>query len=514
MKTLDSTMLRIGQVTQVFFDDLIIESVQDLTRVMHHPEKSPENPLVFKDKPWEHITKFHCNAWNVIHDRQEENFKLWYEEWNLDPHKWAATKERHRMHHPKSSRTRISYAVSDDGIHWKKPPLGIVRENGEDTNVVFGDEQYGNIHAATIIEDPNDKNEERRFKALYLHVTSEGSKIQLASSPEGIHWTPSAETPTFGKIGPHLSDVLVLSFDEEARHYVLYTRHPFQQEVVLNPLNPRTDSFFPPIYPSDWIRMNKRRIFRSESSDLVHWSEPRLILEPDEEDNIDDSFYGLCDLKVGDLNIGFIHVLHQVENTLDVQLVYSRNGWTWKRLGNRKSFITRGSNGNYDQFYVAVPSRPLQIDNEIWIYYGAAKNHHDWWQLGPKEGLDVPEAKDFSMVGYSLCLAKLRLEGFISLHALPVREGILVTRPLFSDGKHLIVNAECLKEGYVEAEIADCNDRVYQGYNRKDCDTYRGDETNHVVTWKGKGDLPQGETYKLRFYIRNAHLYSFRIADS
>ena len=56
---LDSTMLRIGYTDKVFFDDLVIESVQNLTKTMHHPQKATENPLIFRDKPWERITKFH-----------------------------------------------------------------------------------------------------------------------------------------------------------------------------------------------------------------------------------------------------------------------------------------------------------------------------------------------------------------------------------------------------------------------------------------------------------------------
>jgi hypothetical protein len=125
-------------------------------------------------------------------------------------------------------------------------------------------------------------------------------------------------------------------------------------------------------------------------------------------------------------------------------------------------------------------------------------------------------------------LAKLRMDGFVSLQAGSVREGILVTRPFLSDGTRLVINGACGSGGYIDVEVVDINDEVLPQRSRADCDTFRGDGVRHVVTWGEQSFVPvpappgmlyqrAGSPYawaghrKLRFYIRNARLFSFRL---
>ena len=62
---LDSTRLHINAEPQFFFDSLFIESVQYVSRIVHSPRKEPE-PVLRKDKPWEHVTYFSTNTFRVI----------------------------------------------------------------------------------------------------------------------------------------------------------------------------------------------------------------------------------------------------------------------------------------------------------------------------------------------------------------------------------------------------------------------------------------------------------------
>ncbi len=57
----DATRLYIGERKQFFFDSLVVESVQNVTRKAHRPVKR-ETPLIQADRPWEHVTYFTCNA--------------------------------------------------------------------------------------------------------------------------------------------------------------------------------------------------------------------------------------------------------------------------------------------------------------------------------------------------------------------------------------------------------------------------------------------------------------------
>ena len=57
--------------------------------------------------------------------------------------------------------------------------------------------------------------------------------------------------------------------------------------------------------------------------------------------------------------------------------------------------------------------------------------------------------------------------------------------------------------------------KVVPGYTREDCQPLSGDNVNQPVQWKAHQTLPEGGSkIQLRFFLRNASLYSFNIASS
>ena len=80
MNYMDSTMLAIGDNTQLFLDNLIVEASHDVTKTTHQPRKDPANPLIIKDRPWEHLPYFTCSNHVVLRDSQDGLFKCWYED--------------------------------------------------------------------------------------------------------------------------------------------------------------------------------------------------------------------------------------------------------------------------------------------------------------------------------------------------------------------------------------------------------------------------------------------------
>lgn len=536
---LDASRLHISETKQFFFDNLIVESVQSLTRRVHSPVKV-EEPLIQSDKPWEHVTYFTCNAWRVLRDPQDNMFKCWYEDWAI-PHDWMTS--------PGSSRgvsgypTRYLYASSVDGLKWEKPELDIVVEQGQKTNIVFGDKEFGSVHSAFVFLDPLEKSEEHRFKMLFNHRTAGIADYELASSPDGILWTPWRELPRFGPFGPHLGDVLIISVDENSRTYLLNGRHSCNARISLNSNNPTLRSFSHAIYPEYPARQVKRRIFRAESADLLNWTNLHPILVPDDElDNVDDAFYGMAQYETGGMWIGFLNVFHMTDNTMDVQMVFSRDGRNFKRIQPGRPWLTTGGPGTWDQYMVTICSAPVQVGEDLYVYHGGAKNHHDWWMygLGEKhergncptgpaemkvdrfrgeykwwsfgctEGLDVPEASDMDQVAYCLGLAKMKKDRFVSLGANAVRPGLLVTKPFCVEGGKLFINARCGACGFVRVEAADGGGEVIPGFERDKCVLFTGDSIEHQVTWESKRELPEG-WLKLHFYMKNADLYTFQL---
>jgi hypothetical protein len=222
----------------------------------------------------------------------------------------------------------------------------------------------------------------------------------------------------------------------------------------------------------------------------------------------------MVQFRRGPLNIGFLVVFHTVENSWNVQLAYSRDGHTWKRLNRGQPYLGYGQDGAWDRWCVNVTSQPIVRGDEMWLYYGGAINHHDYWWSGDHDEIDLPEAGNIDLVDHGLGLATIRLDGFVSASAF-VREGVIVTRPLSSsDGQRLEVNAVCRDGGYLAAELSDEQNHVLPGYTRTDCDRFTGDATAHTVTWRGSAGLPSEIRggIKLRLYFKQAEVYSYRFA--
>lgn len=141
-------------------------------------------------------------------------------------------------------------------------------------------------------------------------------------------------------------------------------------------------------------------------------------------------------------------------------------------------------------------------DGEIWFYYTGLK-----WRTHPsylKEGKDAPQPDSGA-----ICLAKLRLDGFVSLDA-GETVGFVLTKPVVLEGKRLHVNLEAPK-GEMRVEIMDAEgSEVLAGFSLTDCVPVKGDHLDREAQWKGT-DLTRlaGKSVRLRFVSRNASLYAF-----
>lgn len=545
MPKLDSTELVIGDAPQFFFDNGMVAAVFNVTRTVHSPQKADANPVIQSDQSWEHVTYFSNAGWQLWHDVGTGRTHCLYEDWNLDRDTLVSGKGG-TIHAWANARSRYLYAYSDDGVTWVKPPMGRFSEDGCDTNIVFGSEEYGSVHSLGLMEDPWDVDE-RRFKSLYFHIPPSdhevgGGMVAVATSPDGINWISQDVPPVVGTKRAHLDDVAQLVVDPETRGYLAFTRHP---SMCAAP-----DHFGMP--PLGWTGgtptydqvedapggRNRRRIFLSESSDFQHWSQPRLILAPDPEiDNFDTSFYGMEPYRVGSEWLGFMSVFSAVSNTMHVELTHSRDGRQWRRVAPGKPWLQPGPLGSWDQFMVNVSSPPVDVGtDELRVYFGGSKNHHDWWFSGPTENHDdpsrwddAPEVADMAEVGYHLGLASLRRDGFVSLDTALNREGVVVTEPFVSEGDRLTINARCQPGGYIRVEVTDAHNRAIPGVSTATCDVFTGDVVDHLVTWQGRPDVPlavdeaapdprrPGSPHRrLRFTMRGAELYSFQMhsADS
>jgi hypothetical protein len=521
---LDSSFLQIGTKPQFFIDDLVIESVQDMTRRHHQPQKTGDGPMIRKDRPWEETIYITCNTWNVIYDPQDSLFKCWYENWMIKDGHDVPSQFRESdgkiivdVHEGKPS--CVCYAQSTDGVTWEKPELDIVQIDGANTNVVMGLGVGGaTAHCATVMLDPMETDPSRRFKMFFMNAiadivegTTGSAFFALATSPDGIYWALSEERPVFGLTERSLGDVVTLTADPAGRVYWLNNRHPDMCTVPADPACPPTQSWISPYGPQNFARQNKRRVFRSQSADLIHWSHPRPLVVPDDAvDNLDDVFYGMEQFQVGEGWLGFLNVLHQVDNTMDVQLVYSRDGENFDRVRAGHAWLESGDADDWDANMVSICSKPIVVGDELYVYHGGSRRHHDWWMTGPSEGLVHPEVDHPDPCGYGIGLAKIKRDRFVSLDTGPVREGVLVTHPMRPRGTELVINGRCRDGGSIRAELTDAAGNVIAGFEKETCIPFAGDAVAHTMQWQAGEPTPEAMFLRLRLYVWNGEVFSFQ----
>ena len=523
----DSVYLRVGNRRQFFFDDLLLEQTQNLTRRFHSPQPAGDRPVLGKDRPWEHVLYFTCNTWNVIRDPKDGLFKCWYEDWRIDDLSRAISWVRPsdgklcvNLH--RACPSRVLYAQSEDGIAWEKPAVGIVAEEGRSTNVVLGGyEPVGPAHCAYVLLDTHETDPSRRYKAIFENGASReaddpiSGTFRSAYSSDGIHWKVHPEPVRYGHCGSVAGDVVTVSIDPESGIYRLNGRHPgMGSSVVQDMRNPTDGGWIAPSYPHRFAQEGRRRIFRMESSDMIHWSTPTPLVVPDyDADNIDDEFYGMEQFRIGDDWLGLLNVLHNTENTMDVQLTYSRNGKDFKRIRPGQPWLAPGNEGSWYPYMATVCSKPIEVGDDLYVYHGGANVHHDWWMVGFHEGLEVAESGRLDRVNYALGLAKMKRDRFVSLAAGPARTGILATRPIFPTGGGLVVNLKCHPGGRLQAAIADGQGNVLPGFERQNCRTVEADSVSCPLRWRGQSRLPAERFLKVQFFLQNAELFSFQFVE-
>jgi len=495
---------------QLFFDFDTIACTFQVTRRFHHPKKHGANPLVVADKSWEEFPYFRGNSYSVVREPGEGQFHCWYED--IQNFYTGCDKSMGLREH-------LLYAVSDDGIHWKKPTFKKWLVDGQPTNTVYGYPPYegGRMSDPSVLLDPLEADASKRFKMIYWDRGAEGRRnspyplgnLCIAYSPDGIDWRPYEGNPVIPDWG---GDMQQVSYDPYDGKFVCYGR-----------ARPHHSLGYPgvgweaPTYPSrpEGVWGTARKIYRCESPDLIHWSEPVLVHDPNilNGDNLDDEHYGFIAWRpTEEVHLGILDKFHFVDNTVDNYLFFSANGEQWNRFMMPEPFIPRGPEGSYDCYDAETGLAPIEVGDELWFYYGGGKVHHDWWIRGQQEGLDVPEAIDPSHArnGYGLCLATMRRDGYCSLDA-TIREGFVETKPIWSNHPVLLINGECKDDGYILVEVINNWGQVYKGFDRESCIPFTGDEVSHCVAWEEHRDGMQdiGGFFKLRFHLKNASLFGF-----
>ena len=169
--------------------------------------------------------------------------------------------------------------------------------------------------------------------------------------------------------------------------------------------------------------------------------------------------------------------------------------------------MNQGSAAPYDVAQLLAGNQPIVKDDEIWFYYTGLK-----WRSHPsalKGGKQDPV-----LDAGAICLAKLRLDGFVSLDA-EEGPGYATTRPFLLEGTGLHVNLKAPR-GELRVELLDHQtQKPLRGYSLQESEPVTGDDLDLQLRWKSGSDLSSlvGTTLQLRFVLKNASLYSYWVTN-
>jgi predicted GH43/DUF377 family glycosyl hydrolase len=464
---------RQGPWRRLFLDAWTVEDSQGLTRTFHAAEKYTGNPVLRADKPWETAPSaitgpyvYGTVAW------EGDKLRMWYQILNKGNH--------------------VGYAESSDGLHWTKPELGIVEYDGSNANNLSAPASQqgagtGETHNPSVLRCPGAADSQKRY-ALYGFDGNAGH-ARVAFSADGLHWTyapETAKTPLFTS-----SDVVNFFYD------------PYQRR-----------------YAATWKTRSRRgrAVGVAWSEDGLVWTKPfdGPLFTADDLDPDASQVYGMPVFPYQGLYVGLpwiynaryfksgdysVKKLHEAQEdsprTMDVQLAWSWDLINWTREPRRQQFIPRGTKGQWDAGMIVTARAPVIVGDKLHFYYGGCDGLHDDQRVNAAIGL-----------------ATLRLDGFCSMTA-GESEGWLVSRREPFRKPVVTINARTHTGGYVAAEILDRQNRVVAGFSRADCTAFQGDAVRHELRWKSTQFQTPGQAadYKLRFWLKNAELFSYLPAD-
>lgn len=243
------------------------------------------------------------------------------------------------------------------------------------------------------------------------------------------------------------------------------------------------------------FRGNVRAISRLAGSDLwAQWDTmPTAVLIPDQGDAT--RFYRMSTFYYGGIYWGFLEQFDEDPQSIEVELIFSRNGLDWQRLPGRPRIIPVGKPGTWDSGMVFPGDRVIEKDDQWWLYYSGHNGYHDQTD---RHG--------------SIGVLKFRKEGFVSIRA-GATESYVVTRPLRWPGGQLQINA-CATGGSVEVRVTDLRRQTVDGFGYADGHPFAGDQVRHLISWRAANMADfKGRVIRLEFKLTNADLYALIASD-
>jgi hypothetical protein len=437
-------------VKVLFLDYRQIESIEGFVRKLEPPAKHSASPLLDSLHPWgANGMSFYGS---VIRRPMDGLFQMWYSTGG-----------------PKGG--VVCYAESKDGIEWQRPALDVVKWRNKKTNIVFDQSPHG----TAVIFDERETRPGWKYKMMTGAQPSH--RISAFRSGDGIHWKPAAENPVIGS-NP---DCPISFLRMPDGRYIAYHRAGFAD----------------------------RRVGRTESWNFRNFSEPCVVMEPDQCDPPNTQLYGMGTVLYGEYIIGTLWIYHTDVENMDFykmtgyqepEFTHSRGSYCWHRTAQGCAWIrVEEDKSRFDSGQIQPASSPVFLDDEIRYYYVGTRTRH---------GRSQQPWKDPSKPTAGVGMASCKPDRFVGVTAKSA--GRILTRPFWTETPRFCVNANVRKGGQLRAEIIESGGNAIPGFGLADSVPASGDSTSHVLAWKGAPDMSvlANREMRVRVECRNTTLFS------
>lgn len=324
--------------------------------------KRSSHPIIHPDQPWEQGAELVAVA--ALADAQAGELLLYY----------LARFDGAPLNNV------LCLARSADGRAWSKPAVAdganiVMRASGH----VCG---WGEFMPTTVLRDERESDPAHRWKMVYWDRPdpSMPAGICLAASADGLDWKPLHRRPVITNANDAMS--MIGGLPGVKTPFGPAPCFIYQQTWKYNPRLP--------VERDNLKGMHRRISIWTCDAFAGGWIGPVTVLEPDADDAPDLQHYHLAPFQAGNGYGGLLNCHHTGDQTMDLQLVRSRDGWSWSRENGRKVLLGTGERGRFDCGMVYASAQPVSWGNQTLLYYNGRATLHDGKPRHPGDPLPDP----------------------------------------------------------------------------------------------------------------------------